>query len=156
MRKWHRWISLFLFLPLAFIAATGLLSQWAVLWPTDEVSVVPKAQAHEGEEAAASTAATLAAAAAPAVAPAANGAPAGFVCPEGWSCRPPRAESGPRAWTGFFHHLHSGEEFGTIGTVISILSGFGLLFFSISGIWVYAQMWLNRRERGARDRWFWK
>ena len=129
MRKWHRWLSVFFGVFMLFIAATGLLSHGAALWPVGEPDP-----------------ATLLA----------QEPPAGFTCPEGWRCSPPRPQAGPRAWVGFFHHLHSGEEFGTIGTIISILSGFALLFFAFSGLWLYIRMWRERANRGARDRWFWK
>ena len=32
----------------------------------------------------------------------------------------------------------------------------GALFFAFSGLWLYFQMWASRKERGAKDRWFWK
>ena len=51
---------------------------------------------------------------------------------------------------------HAGEEFGPAGTAISILSGFALLFFAFSGLWLYIRMWRERAARGAKDRWFWK
>lgn len=129
MRKWHRWLSVFFGVFILFIATTGVLSQWAVLWPVAEPSAAELA---------------------------AQAPPAGFVCPEGWRCRPPAPESGPRAWTGFFHHLHSGEEFGPVGTAISVLSGLALIFFAVSGLWVYVRMWRHRARTGARHRWFWK
>lgn len=126
MRKWHRWLSVFFAVFLLFIATTGLLSQLAVLWPQPE-------------------SASQAAAAEP---------PAGWSCPEGWRCRPAPPSEGIRSLTGFFHHLHSGEEFGPIGTAISVLSGLALVFFCISGIWMYVRMWARQRK-GAR-RIFWK
>jgi hypothetical protein len=126
MRKWHRWLSVFFAVFLLFIAATGLLSHLAA-WSRVEPS---------------------AAAAAP---------PAGFVCPEGWQCRPPRGEQeGLASLTGFFHHLHSGEEFGPAGEAISFLSGLALFFFSFSGIWMYVRMWRERARRSAKSRWFWR
>lgn len=83
--------------------------------------------------------------------------PPGFECPQGWRCMPPPSEGGGiRAMTGLFHHLHSGETFGPLGTAVSILSGFALIFFSISGIWLYVQMWRLRRRRALAPRWFWK
>ena len=83
--------------------------------------------------------------------------PPGFVCPEGWRCTPPRPGSkGFGALTGFFHHLHSGEEFGKAGEAVSFLSGLALLFFSFSGLWLYIRMWRDRARRAARQRWFWK
>jgi uncharacterized iron-regulated membrane protein len=54
------------------------------------------------------------------------------------------------------HHLHSGESFGPIGTVISILSGFALIFFAISGMWMYVQMFRRRSASPGRSRFFWK
>lgn len=130
MRKWHRWLSVFFGIFLLWIAATGLLSQAADLWPSAE----PSAQEQAAME-----------------------PPAGFVCPEGWSCRPPRAEAGGFAsLKGYFHHLHSGEEFGPVGVAISILSGLALAFFTLSGLWMYWTMWSDRKKRSAKDRWFWK
>lgn len=125
MRKWHRWLAVFFGVFLLFIAATGVMSQFADL----------KA---EGEK------------------PAAAAVPAGFVCPETMTCRAKPAKDSARAWVGYLHHLHSGEEFGPAGTVISILSGLALMFFSLSGLWLYVQMWRNRRERSLKPGWFWK
>lgn len=124
MRKWHRWLSVFFGVFLLWIAATGVLSQVAVLWPVAETAPVE--------------------------------APAGFECPEGWRCNPPRNETGIRSWTGTFHHLHSGETFGPIGTAISVLSGLAMLFFSFSGLWMYIRMWTNRRSNKLNGGMFWK
>ncbi len=129
MRKWHRWLSVFFGIFMLWIAVTGVLSQVAVLWPAGEPDP-----------------ATLAAAT----------PPEGFVCPEGWRCMPPRATGGIRSMVGLFHHLHSGETFGPLGTTISVLSGLVLIFFSISGIWLYVQMWRFRSKRSLAPRWFWK
>ena len=54
---------------------------------------------------------------------------------------------------GLFHHLHSGESFGPLGTAISILSGLVLVFFSISGIWMYVQMFRKRPAQPRRLFW---
>jgi len=129
MRKWHRWLSVFFGIFLLWIAVTGVLSQVSVLWPSGAPDAVAKT------------------AAAP---------PPGFVCPEGWRCMPPRPQSGMRSLTGLFHHLHSGESFGPIGTAISVLSGLAMIFFSFSGLWLYIRMWTNRRDRRLNPRWFWK
>jgi hypothetical protein len=129
MRKWHRWLSVVFAVFLLWIAATGLLSHLAG-WSRGE-----------GAPGAAT----------------ASQPPAGFVCPPGWRCMPPRGEAGGLgALTGFFHHLHSGEQFGKAGEAVSFLSGLALLFFSVSGIWMYLRMWRERARRGARRRWFWK
>lgn len=126
MRKWHRWLSLFFGVFMLWIAATGLLSQAADLWPASESPALAQ------------------------VAP-----PKGWECPPDWSCRPPNTDTGIRSLKGFFHHLHSGEEFGPVGQAISVLSGVALLFFAFSGLWMYVQMWRERAARKARRRWFW-
>lgn len=82
--------------------------------------------------------------------------PAGFECPEGWRCSPPRDTSGIKGMIGLFHHLHSGETFGPLGTAISLLSGVALFFFSFSGLWMYIQMFRNRKKRNIKPGWFWK
>jgi hypothetical protein len=87
---------------------------------------------------------------------AAPAAPAGFVCPETMVCRPKPPKDGARAWVGYLHHLHSGEEFGPVGTAVSILSGLALMFFSLSGLWLYVQMWRARKDRALKPGWFWK
>lgn len=128
MRKWHRWLSLFFGVFMLWMAATGVLSHVADLWPGG----APEGAAE--------------------VAP-----PPGFACPEGWRCSPPRPESGGiKSMVGLFHHLHSGETFGPVGTAISLLTGLALLFFSVSGIWLYVQMWRFRKDRGLAPRWLWK
>jgi len=82
--------------------------------------------------------------------------PAGFVCPDTMTCRPKFGPDSAHAWEGFLHHLHSGETFGPLGTWISILSGLALVFFSFSGLWMYVQMWRNRKQRDLKPGWFWK
>jgi len=85
--------------------------------------------------------------------------PAGFVCPPTMNCRP---KPQPGGWNvGLLHHLHSGETFGPVGTALSILSGFALIFFSISGLWLYIQMFRGRLVKAGRGgttrggRFFW-
>ena len=131
MRKWHRWLSVFFAVVMIFVTITGLLHYVVVWWPAAE----PSAEA-------------LAA-----LAP-----PAGFACPEGGRCTPPRPDTGnPLAqYLGLFHHLHSGSEGGIWGEIIVMLSGLALLFFSVSGIWMYVQMWQNRKTRGLKKGLFWK
>ena len=136
MRKWHRWISVIFGAFMLWIAATGVLSQ------------VGSLVNNGGFETEASEAAAKAKAAAL--------IPPGFVCPETMNCRPkpPKVEGN---WdVGFLHHLHSGEEFGPVGVVISILSGLALLFFAFSGLWMYIRMWSHRRDKRDKPGWFWK
>jgi uncharacterized iron-regulated membrane protein len=82
-------------------------------------------------------------------------APAGFVCPETMNCRPKPA---PGGWNlGLLHHLHSGETFGPVGVALSLASGFVLIFFAISGLWMYVRMFAARASKanGRGGRLFW-
>ena len=129
MRKWHRWISVFFGVFLLWIAVTGVISQ-IPLW----------GEVFGGEEAERARAAAA--------------VPAGFVCPETMMCRPRPPKSALNI--GLIHHLHSGESFGPLGTVIATLSGFAMIFFSFSGLWLYISMWRNRASKGIKPGWFWK
>ncbi len=163
MRKYHRWLSVLFGVFLLWIAATGVASQVADLIAKGgfeakesggkmaQSAVIPAAQAHEDMAAPHMVAATNAAA------PAEDGPqPAAFVCPADMTCRAKTPPQGAQAWVGYLHHLHSGEEFGPLGTVISILSGLALLFFSFSGLWMYIRMWSHRRDKDHKPAWFWK
>lgn len=132
MRKWHRWLSVFFGVFLLWISVTGVLSQ-IPLW----------GEAFGGGDEQAERAAAMKAA-----------TPPGFVCPETMICRPKPPKGG---WNvGLLHHLHSGEEFGPLGTVIATLSGLALVFFTVSGLWMYIRMWRERAARSLKPGWFWK
>ncbi len=129
MRKWHRWLSIFFAIIMIWVAVTGLLHYLAIWWPAGEPT--PEALA-------------------------AQAPPPGWECPQGWRCMPPPAGSGGlRSMLGLFHHLHSGEEMGLLGEIIVMLSGFALVFFSVSGLWMYLQMWRGRTRRGLQGGLFW-
>ena len=84
-------------------------------------------------------------------------APIGFVCPQSMTCRAIPDPDGAAAWVSFFHHLHAGEEFGPVGTALSIASGFALLFFAFSGLWMYINMFRARSRRERKEHpLFWK
>ncbi|MGE8141524.1 PepSY domain-containing protein [Novosphingobium sp. NPDC080210] len=129
MRKWHRWLSVTFGVVLLWIAVTGMLSQ-----------VVPLVI-----EAGQSSAPAAAAPAKPA-----------FICPPDYTCRPKPQPGDPRALIGLLHHLHSGESFGPVGVALFTLAGFAMVFFAFSGMWLYVQMWQNRKERSLKPGWFWK
>ena len=151
MRSYHRWLSVVFGIFILWIATTGVLSQFAALYANGGFeqetaergkqqaaaighAIVPTASAHEGEE-----------------------QPAAFTCPADMTCRPKAPPSGARAWVGFFHHIHSGEQFGPVGVIISIMSGLALMFFAISGMWMYYVMFRNRGRRDRTgSRFFWK
>jgi hypothetical protein len=141
MRKWHRWLSFLFGAFILFIAATGVLSQIGTLVnnggfekeeprpaPAAAASIIPTASAHEAQ--------------APAAQPT-----AAFTCPADMTCRPKRVPK-PGEWNvGFLHHIHSGEEFGPVGVVISLMSGLALLFFAFSGLWMYVYMFAKRARK---------
>ena len=150
MRKVHRWLAVIFGIFLLWISATGVLSQLAALkanggFEKETIAtgqrqaaaignaIVPAARAHEGEE----DEVVL---------------PKAFVCPDTMACRPKAPPSAARAWVGYLHHLHSGEEFGPAGVVISILSGLSLFFFAFSGLWMYIQMFRRRAHRQSHPR----
>ena len=152
MRKFHRWLSVFFGVFLLWIAVTGVLSQIGSLVNNGGFeketaergarqaaavgqAIVTPARAHDDDDAA---------------------APTPFVCPADMTCRPKRVAK-PGEWNvGFLHHIHSGEQFGPVGVVISILSGLALVFFAFSGLWMYIRMWSHRRAKHHKPGWFWK
>ena len=160
MRRYHRWLSVLFGLFLLWISVTGVLSQVAALVANGGFeqetaargtkqaaalgqAVVPAARAHENE-------------AEPAAPPPQPAAAVPFVCPADMTCRPKPKPDAARAWVGYLHHLHSGEEFGPAGVVISILSGLAMVFFAFSGLWMYIRMWSHRRGKDHKPAWFWK
>jgi uncharacterized iron-regulated membrane protein len=129
MRKWHRWLSIVFSVFLLWIAVTGVLSQ-----------IVPLFGKGDGP---------------PRDRPAAASGAAAFVCPPDYTCRP-KPKGGSRPLVGLLHDLHSGKSFGPVGVVIATVSGFAMLFFAGSGLWLYIQMWRNRKNRSLTPTWFWK
>ena len=136
MRKWHRWLSILAGVFILWISATGVLSQI--------VPIVQRGGFEGGRDGPPP--------------PPAGAIPAGFKCPETMTCRP-KAQG--TSIVGTLHHLHSGEQFGPVGVVISTLSGLALFFFAFSGLWMYIQLWrgrlsVSRRGKKLRGgRFFW-
>ena len=126
MRKWHRWLSVMFGAVLLWVAVTGVLSQIVPLLAGGEA---PRAEAQ---------------AAAPA-----------FTCPADYTCRPKPKPGDPRSIVGTLHHLHSGESLGPAGVAVFTLAGLAMVFFAVSGLWLYVQMWRNRKSRGQAPAWFW-
>ena len=69
--------------------------------------------------------------------------------------KPKQPQSALRRWNHWIKDLHSGVLLGPIGIFISILSGLALMFFAISGMWMYWQMF-TRRKAAGRTSFFWK
>ena len=136
IRRYHRWLATVFGLFLLWISATGVLSQVGSLVNNGGF----KEARAEG---------------------AAPAGPPGFTCPETMTCRAKPAT--PAKWNlGYLHRLHSGEEFGPAGVVISLTSGLALLFFAASGLWMYVQLYRGRLElvrKGRKvppGRYFWQ
>lgn len=137
MRKYHRWIALLFGVLMLWIAATGVAMQLVEITADDDHGPPPAAAAPAPGAVAAGAAAM----------PAAMPAPA----------PPPRQRTPTQKLHGFIMHLHSGEYFGPVGTALSILSGLALIFFAVSGMWMYLQMFRARarRSRPGEGKWFW-
>ena len=54
--------------------------------------------------------------------------------------------------------LHSGEQFGLTGQIVSLVIGLALLFLAGSGLWMYVRMFRARaaKARARGGKWFWK
>ncbi|QNM83894.1 PepSY domain-containing protein [Sphingomonas sabuli] len=122
MRKLHRWLAVLFGAFLLWISATGVLSHIGT------INNEGLFESDAGERAR------------PAL-------PEGFVCPETVTCRPKPAPQAGQWNVGYLHHLHSGEEFGPVGTIVSLLSGLALFFFAFSGLYLYIQMYRGRIVR---------
>lgn len=147
MRKYHRWLFVVFGAFLLWIAATGVMIQLAGLKASsDEAAAAgPTPQpgaAKDGSEADGPNSELV--------------VKTTFVCPADMICRPKPGPDSAKSWVSFLQGLHSGESFGLLNTVISIVSGFALIFFAFSGQWMYIQMWRNRNARGLKPRWLWK
>ena len=169
MRKYHRWLSVLFGVLILFIAVTGVLSQIGSLVNAGGfeeetaargqrqasavgAAIVAPAQAHENEPATLQPAVLPAPGAAAPNAAASTAAPAAFACPATMTCRPKRVAK-PGDWNvGFLHKIHSGEEFGPVGVILSIASGLALIFFAFSGLWMYIQMFRRRSHRQSHPR----
>lgn len=127
MRKWHRWFSFIFGAFLLFIAITGVLSHVAAMYAQGSVFEQEK---NEAKQAPPPQAKNDAAASAVSQKPQPN----------------PK-----RKLVGLMHHLHSGEYFGPVGIIISLLSGIAMIFFSFSGLWIYYQMFVRRRKLGKAE-----
>ncbi len=127
MRKWHRWFSFIFGAFLLFIAVTGVLSHVAAMYAQGSVF-----EQEEKEP------------------PKANMTPTGADTAAAQTTKePPRDPK--RKLVSLLHHLHSGEYFGPVGIVISLLSGLAMIFFSFSGLWMYYQMFVRRRKLGKAE-----
>ncbi len=136
MRTWHRCLAVFAGICIVWIASTGLLGQ---------VISLAGGERHDAPPASA-------------ISPVANGTP-GITAPvpnagDGLPA-PAKPHKKQRDLYHFIIDLHSGAYFGTVGKVISALVGAALLFFSISGMLMYVNMFRKGMSIG-RSGLFWK
>ncbi len=134
MRKFHRWLVVFFGVFLLWIAGTGVAMQLVDLFGGEDHAPAASAKA-----------------AGAAITPAALAHDDDHPAP----VEAPKAKR-PPDWHHTLQHLHSGETFGPLGTLINTLSGMALLFFAFSGLWMYIRMWSHRRSKDHKPAWFWK
>lgn len=72
------------------------------------------------------------------------------VAPAPAAPRPPQSPT--RQFIHFVTDLHSGEQFGVTGQIISLIAGLALIFFAFSGLWMYIQMYRRRGHRKSHPR----
>lgn len=58
-------------------------------------------------------------------------------------------------WHLVLQEIHAGRQFGPIGALFSIVAALFLLFLSVSGLWMYGEMY-RRRWNANRKALFWK
>ena len=149
LRRYHRWLALPFGLILLWVALTGIAMQALDIYDKglfpaeDSPRLIAPARAHEHDEAAeAARAARAAAAKAPGASTAASLAAR--------APRPPRSKA--QILHSFLQHLHPGEWFGPFGTIIQTLAGLAMTFFTLSGMWMYIEMYRRRGHRHSHPR----
>ena len=135
MRKFHRWFGLIVAAFLAVIAVTGVILQVQLL-AEEPKGPRPELTAQQHQQPADAAAARS------------DSPPSGG-----------RDHDGPPDENGGLHqtimHIHSGEFLGKFANVIGLVCGLALFFFSVSGLWMYWQMF-DARAKNGRHQIFWK
>ena len=132
LRRYHRWLVVPFGLILLWVAFTGVAMQLVDIYDHGGLSQPERPQPASAKAASGKVAAgPVAAASAPAMP-----GPAG---------QPPRSKA--RQLHGLLQHLHSGEWFGPLGTIIQTLAGLSLNFFAVSGMWMYLTMYRRRAHK---------
>jgi len=127
MRRFHRWFGLTVAIFMILISVTGVILQVQVI-AEDHVGPPPVLVAAQAQS-----------------------QPAGQTEPLATS---PAQQSGGDLH-GLIMHIHSGEYFGKFANVIGLVCGLALFFFSVSGLWMYWQMF-SARVKNGRGEVFWK
>lgn len=61
----------------------------------------------------------------------------------------------PRTLRTIFILLHSGKYYGLAGLALIMLAGISLMVLSVTGLWVYVEMW-RRRRKADKHGFFWR
>jgi hypothetical protein len=71
---------------------------------------------------------------------------------------PAPPQSANRKFLKLVTDLHSGEQFGLAGQIVSLVVGLAILFLAGSGLWMYIRMFRARaaRARASGGKWFWQ
>ena len=140
MRKFHRWFGLITGIFMLIISGTGITIQTLDLISNNHDG--PPRGAEQGPPPGSPT-------------PFDNGQPPSEAASANQNLAPipgqPNIRPRKMGLMGIVKHIHSGEYFGPIGIVINIICGFALFFFSISGIWIYWQMFQSRAKIGRKE-----
>ena len=142
MRRFHRWFGLVVAVFMIIISVTGVILQVQVI-TEDHKGPPPGLVAGQPQKE-------------PASQDIGESAPTGLGerNHEGPGHDGP-AEKGGGDLHGLVMHIHSGEYFGKFANVIGLVCGVALLFFSVSGLWMYWQMFKARAKAG-RNEVFWR
>lgn len=67
------------------------------------------------------------------------------------TCAPSKSERSEMGkWNHWLKKVHSGEVAGPVGAALNLAGGTALLFFAISGLWMYIQMAMRLRRVRTR------
>ena len=133
MRKYHRWISSICMLFLGWVSITGGLLALDELMPPPAFARGPDLQVLPGTR---------------------STAPLPSMGDQGAQSSDPYTATRLRLHN-LLKRLHTGEIVGLSGQFLDVATGVAFMVLSVTGIVMYFQMLLQRRDRG-RPEWFWR
>lgn len=164
MRQWHRWMGICFAVFLLVISGTGVTIQVLDLIAAKnkpDATVAPRTAGTTGNDAVARPAADDGDSHPDEGSKrhkheeAADGGQMQATTALADAPKPKQPQSSLRRWNHWIKDLHSGVLLGPVGIFVSMLSGVALIFFAISGMWMYWQMF-SRRKAAGRNSFFWK
>lgn len=150
MRHWHRWLGVCFALFILLIGTTGVAIQLL-----DVAAAMTKPDAAGAPPVTALTAASQPSDQQAHHAHHGDAVKAEGADSQGATAKPKPPQSPLRRWSHWIKDIHSGVAMGPVGIAISIVSGLVLMFFAVSGMWMYWQMFTRRRAAG-RTNFFWR